>query len=207
MNAYEHKLWWRHLVTSSGICLRGKYRITGIFCGCLIFAEFCGSIQIAEIKNRKIFQSGYNDEIVSEVIVQSRIFRCLSGTVEFNICMKRNAQLYNVHPDMRLSFKRQAVFEIKSVLVIVDYENIPWQPFRWVFNTFSIVGDRWKSLSFKMSILNVLSNWFGRQMPDHGRVCKCCFHTNYQLKEGVHNDNTFTNTVIDCLVSPLHWVC
>ena len=117
------------------------YRITGIFCGCLIFAEFCGSIQIAEIKNRKIFQSGYNDEIVSEVIVQSRIFRCLSGTVEFNICIKRNAQLYNVHPDMRLSFKRQAVFEIKSVLVIVDYENIPWQPFRGFFYTFSIVGD------------------------------------------------------------------
>ena len=29
------------------------YRITGIFCGCLIFAEFCGSIQIAEIKIAK----------------------------------------------------------------------------------------------------------------------------------------------------------
>ena len=41
------------------------YRITGIFCGCLIFAEFYGSIQIAEIKNRKIFQSSHNDEIVS----------------------------------------------------------------------------------------------------------------------------------------------
>ena len=27
----------------------GKYCITGIFCGCLIFAEFCGSIEIAEI--------------------------------------------------------------------------------------------------------------------------------------------------------------
>ena len=50
-----------------------NYRITGIFCGCLIFAEFCGSIEIAEIKNRKIFQSRYNDEIVSKVIVQSRI--------------------------------------------------------------------------------------------------------------------------------------
>ena len=60
---------------------RGIYRITGIFCGCLIFAEFCGSIEIAEIKNRKIFQSRYNDEFVSEVIVQSRIFRCLSGIV------------------------------------------------------------------------------------------------------------------------------
>ena len=35
------------------------YRIKGIFCGCLIFAEFCGSIEIAEIKNRKIFQSRY----------------------------------------------------------------------------------------------------------------------------------------------------
>ena len=167
------------------------YRITGIFCGCRIFAEFCGSIQIAEIKNRKIFQSSYNDEIVSEMIVQSRIFRCLSRTVEFNICIKRNTQLYNVHPDMRLSFKRQAVFEIESVLVIVDYENIPWQPFWWVFNTFSTVGDRWKSLSFKMSILNMLSSWFGRQTPDQNRVCKCCFHTNFQLKEGVHNDNTF----------------
>ena len=97
----------------------------GYFCGCLIFAEFCGSIQIAEIKIRKLFQSSYNDEIMSEVIVQSRIFRCLSGTVEFNICIKRNTQLYNVHPDMRLSFKWQAVFEIKSVLVIVDYKNIP----------------------------------------------------------------------------------
>ena len=54
-----------------------KYRITGIFCGCLIFAEICRSIEIAEIKNRKIFQSRYNDEIVSKVIVQSRIFRSL----------------------------------------------------------------------------------------------------------------------------------
>ena len=57
------------------------YRITGIFCSYVIFAEFCGSIEIAEIKNRKIFQSRYNDEIVSEVIVQSRIFPDLSGTV------------------------------------------------------------------------------------------------------------------------------
>ena len=57
------------------------YRITGIFCGCLIFAEFCGSIEIADIKNRKIFQSRNNDEIMSEVIVQSRVFRCLSGIV------------------------------------------------------------------------------------------------------------------------------
>ena len=57
------------------------YRITGIFCGCLIFAVFCGSIEIAEIKNRKIFQSRYNDEIMSEVSVQSRIFWCLSGIV------------------------------------------------------------------------------------------------------------------------------
>ena len=57
----------------------------GIFCGCLIFAEFCGSIEIAEIENRKIFQSRYNDEMVSEVIVQSRIFRCLSGIVELSV--------------------------------------------------------------------------------------------------------------------------
>ena len=57
------------------------YRITGIFCGYVIFAELCGSIEIAEIRNRKIFQSRYNDEIVSEVIVQSRIFPDLSGTV------------------------------------------------------------------------------------------------------------------------------
>ena len=54
-----------------------NYRITGIFCGCLIFAVFCGSVESAEIKNRKIFQSRYNDEFVSEVIVQSRVFRCL----------------------------------------------------------------------------------------------------------------------------------
>ena len=61
---------------------RPIYRIMGIFCGCLIFAEFCGYIEIAEIKNRKIFQSRYNDEIVSEVIGQSRIiFRCLTGIV------------------------------------------------------------------------------------------------------------------------------
>ena len=60
-----------------------NYRITGIFCGCLIFAEFCGSIEIAEVKHRKIFQSCYNDEIVSKVIVQSRIpvFQCLCGIV------------------------------------------------------------------------------------------------------------------------------
>ena len=57
------------------------YRITGIFCGCLIFAEFCRSIEIAEIKNRKIFQSRYIDEIKSEVIVQSLIFQCLPGIV------------------------------------------------------------------------------------------------------------------------------
>ena len=58
-----------------------NYRITGIFCGCLIFAEFCGSVEIAEIKNRKIFHSSYNAEILSAVIVQSRIYRCLSGIV------------------------------------------------------------------------------------------------------------------------------
>ena len=57
------------------------YCITGIFCSCLIFAEFCGSIEIADIKNRKIFQSRYNDELVSEVIGQLRISRCLSGIV------------------------------------------------------------------------------------------------------------------------------
>ena len=61
------------------------YRITGIFCGCLIFAEFSGSIEIAEIKNRKIFQSSNKDEIVSEVIVRSRIFRCLSGIVVLSV--------------------------------------------------------------------------------------------------------------------------
>ena len=63
-----------------------SYRIMGIFCGCLIFAEFCGSIEITEIENRKIFQSSYNDEIVSEVIVHLRIFRCLSGiAVELSV--------------------------------------------------------------------------------------------------------------------------
>ena len=30
-----------------------NYHITGIFCGCLIFAGFYGSIEISEIKNRK----------------------------------------------------------------------------------------------------------------------------------------------------------
>ena len=51
-----------YLLLLSGTCclvlsidLLSNYRITGIFCGCLIFAEFCGSIEIAEIKNRKIF--------------------------------------------------------------------------------------------------------------------------------------------------------
>ena len=58
----------------ANFAVKNEYRIRGIFCGCLIFAEFCGSIEIAEIKNRKIFQSRYNDEIVSEVIVQSHIF-------------------------------------------------------------------------------------------------------------------------------------
>ena len=57
------------------------YLLTGIFCGCLIFAEFSRSLEIAEIKNCKIFQSRYNDEIVSEMIVQSLIFQCLSGIV------------------------------------------------------------------------------------------------------------------------------
>ena len=79
--------------------LEGIYRITGIFCGCLIFAEFCGSIEIAEIENHKIFKSRYSDEIV-----------------KINL-------------------------------------NIQWQLFWWIFNTFNTVGDRWKPLSFKMSIL------------------------------------------------------
>ena len=39
------------------------------------------SIEITEIKNRKIFQSSYNDKIMSEVIDQSGIFRCLSGII------------------------------------------------------------------------------------------------------------------------------
>ena len=79
------------------------------------------------------------------------------------------------------------VFEIKSVLVIVDYENIPWQPFWWVFNTFSTLDDQWKPLSFKMSILNGLDD--KRQIT---AVCAgIVFHTNYQLKAGLHNDNTF----------------
>ena len=75
-----------------------RYRITGIFCGCLIFAEFCGSIEIAEIENCKIFQSRYNDEIMSEVIVQSRIiFRCLSGIV---VELSAHSMLCNVHLDI-----------------------------------------------------------------------------------------------------------
>ena len=80
------------------------YRITGIFCGCLIFAEFCGSIEIAEIKNRKIFQSRYNDEIVSGVILQSCIFQCLSGIVDVvKLSVMRYTPLYNVYLDVKLS--------------------------------------------------------------------------------------------------------
>ena len=56
-------------------------RITGIFCGCQIFVEFCRAIETAEIKNRKIFPSRYNDKILSVVSVQSRLFLCLSGIV------------------------------------------------------------------------------------------------------------------------------
>ena len=77
---YFYKKWLQLLPTGTPT-MSWKYRITGIFCGCLIFAEFCGSIEIAEIKNRKIFQFRYNDKIVSEIIVQSRIFRCLSSIV------------------------------------------------------------------------------------------------------------------------------
>ena len=69
----------------------------------------------------------------------------------------------------------------------IFHGNYSW----WAFNTFSTVGDRWKPLSFKKSILNMLSCWFGRQTPHHSRVCRRCFHTYYQLKAGVHNDNTF----------------
>ena len=58
---------------------------------------------------------------------------------------------------MRLSFKWHTVFEIKSVLLLSAVEifhgNYPGE----FFNTFSTVGDRWKPLSFKMSILTVLS--------------------------------------------------
>ena len=93
-----------------------EYRITGIFCGCLIFAEFCGSIEIAEIKNRKIFQSRYNYEVMSEVSVQSRIScLCLSGiVVELSVLcgIHKCTQLYDVHLDMKLSFKWHTVFEI-----------------------------------------------------------------------------------------------
>ena len=76
----------------------------GIFCGCLIFAEFCGSIEIAEIKNRKIFKSGYNDEIVSVVIVQSCIQQMYCNVclvLLLNYLKTGYTQLYNVHLDMR----------------------------------------------------------------------------------------------------------
>ena len=88
------------------------YSITGIFCSCLIFAVFCGSIEIAEIKNRKIFQSRYNDEIVSEVIVQSRIFSIPVRYFCGIICIMGYTKSYNVHLDMRLSCKWHTVFEI-----------------------------------------------------------------------------------------------
>ena len=89
----------------SFVVLSLTYHIMGIFCGCLIFAEFCGSIEIAEIKNRKIFQSRYNDEIVSKMIVQSCIFQCLSGIV-VELCSKHS------YTSIRLSFKWHTVFEI-----------------------------------------------------------------------------------------------
>ena len=91
-----------------------NYRITGIFCGCLIFAEFCGSIEIAEIKNRKIFQSRYNcvQSDCSVAYIQMPIRYCC-----WNICIVRNTQFYKVHLNMWLSFKWHTVFEIKSVLL------------------------------------------------------------------------------------------
>ena len=68
-----------------------NYRITGIFCGCLIFAEFCGSIEIAEIKNRKIFQSRWNrirsDCSVAYIPMPVR-YSC------WFICIIRNTHLY-----------------------------------------------------------------------------------------------------------------
>ena len=79
------------------------YRITGIFCGCLIFAEFCGSIEIAEIKNRKIFQSLNNDELCPKWLF-SRVYSD-DCPVCWILCIMRYTQLYNVHLDMKLSLK------------------------------------------------------------------------------------------------------
>ena len=85
--------------------------------------NFCGILRVyTNRRNKKSqnIQSSYNDEIVSEDCSVVNI------PMPVRYCIKQNTQLYNVHLDMRLSFlKWHVVFQIKSVLVIVDYENIP----------------------------------------------------------------------------------
>ena len=60
------------------------------------------------------------------------------------------------------------------------------------FNTFSTVGDRLKPLSFKMSILKYIKLLVWTTNARSQLCLQVLFFTlNYQLKAGIHNDNTF----------------
>ena len=60
------------------------------------------------------------------------------------------------------------------------------------FNTFSNVGDRWESHSFKMSILQYVKLLVWTTNARSQPCLQVLFFTlNYQLNAGVHNDNTF----------------
>ena len=162
--------WVRFVLCFPDVCDNANYRITGIFCGCLIFAEFCGSIEIAEIENRKIFQSRCNMMKLCPKWLFSHVYSDACSVLLLNYLCNAEYTVY-VHLDMdcHLNGTRFSV-------VIVGYKNNPRQLFWWVFNTFSTICGRWKPLSFKMSILsNMLSCCFGRQTPDHSRVCRYYF--------------------------------
>ena len=68
------------------------------------------------------------------------------------------------------------------------------------------IGDRWKPFSFKMSILKYVKLMVWTTNARSQPCLQVLFFTlNYQLKAGVHNNNTFNyNTVIDCMASSSH---
>ena len=60
------------------------------------------------------------------------------------------------------------------------------------FNTFSTIGDRWKPLSFYLSILKYVKLLVWTTNARSQPCLQVLFFTlNYQLKSGVHNDITF----------------
>ena len=66
----------------------------------------------------------------------------------------------------------------------IFHDNYIIHVFWWVFNTLSTVGDRWKPLSFKMSILNLYNKllvWTtnARSQP---YLQVLCFTLNHKLK-------------------------